>query len=325
MAIKVARIITGAGVRHSLSVYGSDGSALDLTGATPRTITYYSPVGAVAIAAKTITLSGTPSVAPQGYVDIAASEYSSLTAYTSLYGQVSITLSTGKVHTEDFVQPIGPHEPVAGKIVQVSDLKEYLGITAVTDDNLLYECIDRAQNVIERYCSRTFGTATFTEDMDGTGTATLCVQNPPITSVTSVSSLSRESDGTETATALSAGSYRFDAESGVISLLWAAASSFPEYWSGDNGPATFRAESPRFADGFRNYRVVYVGGYTAATMPGSLKQACLEVATDLYRMRRINKGMQSESMGVPSYTAKAVSELVDQRAFLLNPFRMGWF
>jgi hypothetical protein len=213
---------------------------------------------------------------------------------------------------------------VSGKIVQVSDLNEYLGVTSVTEDNLLYECIDRAQDTIERYCSRSFGTATFTEDYDGTGTAVLTVNNPPITTLTSVSSLSRNADGTETATALDVSSYRFDANSGRISMLWSDARSFPEYWGYDNGPATFRVESPRFVEGFKNYRVVYVGGYTGATMPGSLKQACLEIAGDLYRMRRVNKSMQSESMGVPSYTAKAVAELVDQRAFLLNPFRLVW-
>ncbi len=211
-------------------------------------------------------------------------------------------------------------------LIATSDLKTYLGITASTDDTLLGNCITNAQDLMERYCSRTFDTATFTEDYDGTGTAVLTVNNPPITTLTSVSTLSRNADGTETATALDASSYRFDSKSGNISLLWANARAYPENWGYDNGPATYRAESPRFIEGFRNYRVVYVGAYGsgAVAIPGSLKQACLEIAAEIFRMRRVNSAMQSESMGVPSYTAKTAAEMVDSRAFLLNPFRLVW-
>lgn len=307
MAIKVARIITGSGVRHSLSIYGSDGTALDLTGATPRTVTYYSPAGVEVIAAKTITLSGTPSVAPQGYVDIAASEYSAVTAYTSLYGQVSITLSTGKVHTEDFVQPIGPHEPVSGKLVQLSDLKEALGVTSVTDDNFLYLCIDRAQAAIQSRCNRIFASATYTEDFDGTGTAKYATIHAPITSITSLNSLARGSDGTETATALSASEYRYDGPSGVVSLLG------DDGWYGfqpEDGPRTFVVESPRFTPGFRNYRIVYTAGYTAGTVPHDLQQACIDYAKHLYLNRTANPGMLSESIGGGlSYTRREADDL----------------
>lgn len=325
MAVKVARIITGAGVRHSLSIYASDGTALDLTGATPRTITYKSDTGATVISAQTITLSGTPSVVPQGYVDLTASQYSTLTGI-NLYGQVSITLSTGKVHVEDFVQPVGPHEPYTGAMVQVSDLKEYLGIPGVGDDNLLFVCIARAQKAIERYCGvDSFASTSYTEDTDGSGTDRLCVKNPPITTLTSVSSLARQSDGTEVATAVDASSYRYDSKSGQIVLVWAGASAFPEYWgSANNGPLTFRAESPRWVEGFRNFRIVYVGGYADGSFPADLQQACLEVASTIYRNRRVNQNMAGESTSTVSYTAKQESELVAGQSTLLTPYRMQW-
>lgn len=326
MSIKVARILTGSGVRHNLTAQDQSGTAIDITSAS-ISIALKSAAGTTLT---TKTTGGGTVVIVSGsagtfYVDWAASDYTGATAPTELTCVVTITLSSGKVHIEDYVEPLAATEPVSGRIVQLSGFKEYLGIPSSTDDNLLALCITMAQKAIERYCGvDSFASASYTEDIDGTGTNILAVKNTPITTLTSVSSLSRLSDGTEEATTVSSSSYRYDSKSGQITLLWAEASLFPEYWGSDNGPATFRAESPRWIEGFRNYRVVYTAGYATGSFPDDLQQACLEIASTIYRNRRVNQNMASESTSTVSYTAKSEAELAAGLASMLDQYRMQW-
>lgn len=204
-------------------------------------------------------------------------------------------------------------------LVTNTQIKDFVGISASTWDTLLTAVSARAQAIVDRYCNRTLETATFTEDISGMGMPYLIVRNTPVTTLTSVSSLDRNTDGTETATAIDVGSYRFDAETGCISLI-----NGRGIWRDDDGyfaAAPRSVLSPRFVPGFKNYRVVYVAGYSTNTIPADITDAIIQIAVELFKMRQINPGMAAEAIGGPSYTAKTEAEMVERHQRLLAPFR----
>lgn len=210
-------------------------------------------------------------------------------------------------------------------IISTQNFKDYRGITASTWDTLIGTLITNAQAQAERYCRRTFDTATFTETYDGSGAGVLILRNAPITSITSVSALSRNSDGTETASALSAGTYRFDADSGELFLVpRGLVKSFAFDSLGSPSPTWSRGAS--FTEGFQNYRVVYVGGYGGSySMPADLKQAMYEMVDELFTPIYLGQGdskqYQSETLGDYSYSRKAPEEYSALWKARLEPFR----
>ena len=72
----------------------------------------------------------------------------------------------------------------------------------------------------------------------------------------------------------------------------------------DNGILDF---SPVFSSGWRNIFVSYTGGYS--TVPGALKQVCLELVKWKYNNRKEDTGMKEESMGkVYSYVRQDLKD-----------------
>lgn len=204
-------------------------------------------------------------------------------------------------------------------LVTNTQIKDFLGISASTWDTLLTTLSSRAQAMVDRYCNRTLGSASYTEDISGMGMPYLIVRHTPITTLTSVSSLDRDTAGTETATAISVGSYRYDAETGCISLI-----NSRGIWRDDDGyyaAAPRSVLSPRFEPGFKNYRVVYTAGYTTGTVPADITDAIIQIAAELFKMRQINPGMAAEAIGGPSYSAKTEAEMMERHMRLLAPFR----
>ena len=202
-----------------------------------------------------------------------------------------------------------------------TQIKDYIGIASGTTtwDTLLTTLAARAQSMVDIYCNRVLESASYTEDISRLGMSYIIVRNTPVTTLTSVSSLARDADGVETATALSAGAYRFEAETGVVGLI-----NSRSIWRDDDGyfAASPRSVlSPSFAPGFKNYRVVYTAGYTTGTIPADLTQAMIEVAVGLFKMRQVNPGMAAEAIGGPSYTGKTEAELLERQQRILAPFR----
>jgi hypothetical protein len=74
-------------------------------------------------------------------------------------------------------------------IVALTDLatvKELLNITASGNDTELGHLIDRVSLAGARYCNRVFGSASYTETYDGSGTNKQWLNNRPVSAVTSV-------------------------------------------------------------------------------------------------------------------------------------------
>lgn len=84
---------------------------------------------------------------------------------------------------------------------------------------------------------------------------------------------------------------RVDYERGHISMSFGDFDSF--------------AWRSRFPEGFANVLVHYLGGYE--TVPADIEQTALEVSAALYRDRKRDRGIASESLGDYSYSLAAVA------------------
>lgn len=88
---------------------------------------------------------------------------------------------------------------------------------------------------------------------------------------------------------------RVDAESGIISFV-------SDTWPSDHWTTEFPA-SPM------SVLVAYNGGFE--TVPYDIEQVCLEAAAQLYRDRKRDRGVQSESLGDYSYSLGSATATVD--------------
>lgn len=103
--------------------------------------------------------------------------------------------------------------------------------------------------------------------------------------------------------------YRVDYSTGLIHLI---ADRFP-------GIRSDNASANRFPSGFYPVFVQYTAGFE--TVPADLEQACIEIAADLYRERKQDKTITSESLGDYSYTQAGVAELLEGRIGKLAGYR----
>ena len=88
---------------------------------------------------------------------------------------------------------------------------------------------------------------------------------------------------------------RYDSETGIISFV-------SDAWPSDH----WTNEFPRSPV---SVLVAYNGGYD--TVPYDVEQVCLEIAAQMYRDRKRDRGVQSESLGDYSYSLGTMSEMVD--------------
>lgn len=190
-------------------------------------------------------------------------------------------------------------------IATTAEYKTYAGIGVTTYDARLDVLIPAVQQMIEGYTGRLFDTATFTEYLDGHDTDVLTVRNPPIASITSITSYATPTD---TGVVLDSSLYTFNTdESGVIRFQ---PSGFDQTNWGrfdseqDESYRRFR-QSPQFWRGFRNWKVIYVGGYgsspAAATMPLKLKLALYKLVTIELNTTGSDLTLKSENLGSYSY------------------------
>lgn len=89
---------------------------------------------------------------------------------------------------------------------------------------------------------------------------------------------------------------RVDHDAGIISFV-------ADSWPSDQWSTEFQAE-------FRSVLVAYNGGHD--TVPFDIEQACLETAASLYRDRKKDLGVTSESLGDYSYSVAATGRIVQQ-------------
>lgn len=137
-------------------------------------------------------------------------------------------------------------------LTSVTDVKELLGITDSSKDNLITRNINMATQMILNYCGVTsFSSTAYTEYYDGIGGTELVLRNKPIITFTSLSY--RNTWGNVSSfTDLSTDQYYIDNDAGIIQLLG------------------------RFFGSYKAWRVTYTAGY--ATIPSDLAEACARLA-----------------------------------------------
>lgn len=95
---------------------------------------------------------------------------------------------------------------------------------------------------------------------------------------------------------------RVDHDAGIISFV------------GDSWPSDHWATE--FPAAYRSVLVAYNGGHD--TVPYDIEQACLEAAASMYRDRKKDLGVTSESLGDYSYSVAATGRLVQQIRSMLG-------
>ena len=148
-------------------------------------------------------------------------------------------------------------------LITLADVKDFVGIDVKgsANDAVIVDLIDRVTAGFEKYCDRKFESRTYTERYDGDGSDHLYLKNFPITSV---SGIFDDSDWAWAAsTELTSTTYRIEDEIGIV-----------------------RKSGYVFTEGTQNLQATYTGGYSEATMPGDLKQACVDEVSRLFTHRR---------------------------------------
>jgi len=156
-------------------------------------------------------------------------------------------------------------------LVTLERVKTYLEIanTETAQDVLLQDLIARIGAWMERYCDRSFAKATYTEQRDGDGTATLLVREWPLLSVTSLYDDPLRVFGA--ATQIAASDFALYPNQGLI-----------------------RLDGRIFSVGIQNVKVTYEAGY--AEIPQDLQQALIELIADRFRNKE-NQGIRSLAIG----------------------------
>lgn len=144
-------------------------------------------------------------------------------------------------------------------LTSVADVKESLGITGTSQDNLIIRKINQATEMIEAYCGLPYGyhfkEATYTDvEFEGSGTNQLSF---PIRPVSSVSSLEVRGSNTNVSNwdSVDTEHYFLNSSAGLIDSLFT------------------------FYPAYNRYRATFVAGY--ATIPADLAEACVILASFL--------------------------------------------
>ena len=146
----------------------------------------------------------------------------------------------------------------------------------IVDRRWMNGLISSAQNILQRYCSRTFALTEYAAEVhSGTGSNLMILDNYPVTTPGpfDIESLSIDELGVSGASTVTRTSYRVDLDAGMV---WMNSGSFTQ--------------------GRLNYAVHYKGGYP--TYPGGLKDICLQIAAWLYFEAGRDPMNRMEKLGV---------------------------
>lgn len=163
--------------------------------------------------------------------------------------------------------------------------------------------IDEATSLIESYCNRTFGQATYTEMHNPSGTDSIYLRQRPIVSITSVTV-----GLPDASRVLASSEYLVDARTGELRTI-SGGQWFPASWS-----------TSTFGTDFQSVQVVYVGSETPAAVVGR----CLAVINRCYAGNQADPSLKSKSLGDANYTLNAVADaavLTSEDKLVLSRFR----
>jgi hypothetical protein len=186
-------------------------------------------------------------------------------------------------------------------LVTIADYKTYAGISGTSQDTRLTLLVSLVDDWFNKLTGKTLGSSTLTEFYDGNGTATLNLNTYPVASITSIEY--RDDEGTYST--VDATSYRFEAGTGIVTLL--GSQPVLAYTDPVNRlPRTSLVWSSAWTPGFQNYRVIYVAGYSS--VPASLQYAAF-LAMDMMLANAGQSGMfNAESIGQYSYNRATKDE-----------------
>ena len=180
----------------------------------------------------------------------------------------------------------------ATDLTTLTSVKMWLGLTGQSDDALLTSLVSRASDLCKTYLKRDIISATYTETINGTGTARVQVKHFPITAVTSVSVY-----GVAIPASVN-GSYGYAWDEYGIYLV-----GNPTW---NNQGQTFDGlQGGCFPPNPQSVVVVYTGGY--ATVPTDLAQSVDELVGYLWtRRKRIGEFSKSVGGEVISFDHSAI-------------------
>lgn len=206
-------------------------------------------------------------------------------------------------------------------LVSTSEYKAWRGISGSSQDTFIATILGWVSADVRRFCGRNltngFESATRTETYSGSDDTTIQLREWPITSVTSVTQLWAGGSSE----VLDSTTYRVDSDTGLLSRIDVWRNRFASVRTdGSMVSGTWKPE-PHFAEGFFNFSVVYVGGYS--TIPGDIQQAVCRLADILYVGRGRDLSLQSENLGQYSYTLADASNAMQIKRDLLGPFNTG--
>jgi hypothetical protein len=163
---------------------------------------------------------------------------------------------------------------VPSALATLAQVKEFIGNSADnSDDALLTRLLNASAELIERSCSRVFGSTVYSETRDGNGLDFMVFSNRP---VVSVGSLTINGQTVPQSTNYASGGW-------VLASAWKIALRDPY----------------RFHEGIQNVSIIYTAGY--ATIPPDLTQACC-LLTSLAYKERDRMGISSKSVGGENIT-----------------------
>ena len=174
-------------------------------------------------------------------------------------------------------------------------VKAYLGISVSTYDTFFETQINVYSNLIEKYCNRVFGTATYTDELyKGYNTATLQLRNYPVTVLTTI-----ELNDSE----LSTDDYELIRGVGLTNTGKIHKNTI--WWA--NGTRSNISENLDYKD--YNIKVTYTAGYVlpasvdpVPNLPSEISQACIDMVAYRLSTRNTIQGIKSEKLITGSIT-----------------------
>ena len=160
-------------------------------------------------------------------------------------------------------------------LTSVADIKESLGITGTSQDNLIIRKINQATDMIESFCgknnSQHFKETTYTsEEYDGTGTNQLILKNNPVISLSNFSE--RNTTQNENSwTTIDTQDYFVDLTAGVIDCRF----GILRHWN--------------------LYKVTYIAGFV--TIPSDLAEACVMLSSALVENASTGASVKKKTQG----------------------------
>lgn len=208
-----------------------------------------------------------------------------------------------------------------GLLVSLTDYKTWRNVTGTALDTAFTQVLTMVSSKVREICGRDqtngFESATRTEVYSGMDETTIQLREWPVTSITSVTQLwaggsSEVMDST---------TYRVDTTTGILSRIDAVRGRFASFRTdGSNVAGTWKPE-PHFAEGFVNFSIVYVGGYS--TIPGGLQMAVCQLADMAYASKARDQSVTSKNLGQYSVTYSDPTKAAQLEQSLVRLYNTG--